>query len=77
MRKRGFIFILAAIPAWLFFLLFWNRSDRSPFGYPLGTNVGSLPPAIRVVDVIAAVCTVLGVCFLLFDLIRWIRNGGS
>jgi hypothetical protein len=74
MRKRGAIFILAAMPAWMFFFHFVNEARRSPFGYELGSVAGPYPLQMRAAVLFALICTIGGGAFLAFDFVHWIRK---
>jgi hypothetical protein len=74
MRKRGVIAILAAIPAWIFFLRFCIEARKSPFGYELGSVAFPYPPLVRAAGMCAWLLTFLGLCILAFDFARWIRR---
>jgi hypothetical protein len=77
MRKRGLIFILAATPAWIFFVHFGIEARKSPFGYELGSAVFPYPASVRAAGLFASVVTFLGLCILALDFDRWIRRSGS
>jgi hypothetical protein len=74
MRKRGFIIILAAIPAWVFVVRFINEARRSPFGYELGSVAFPYPPLVRAVGMFAGLLTLVGLCLFALDFLRWIRK---
>jgi hypothetical protein len=77
MRKRGTIVILAAMPAWIFFVRFDIVARKSPFGYELGSAVFPYPPSVRAAGMFASVITFLGLCILALDFDRWIRKRRS
>jgi len=77
MRKRGAIVILAAMPAWIFFVHFEVVARKSPFGYELGSIAFPYPPSVRAAGMFALVATFLGLCILALDFDRWIRKRRS
>jgi len=77
MRKRGAIVILAAMPAWIFFVHFDVVARKSPFGYELGSIAFPYPPSVRAAGMFALVTTFLGLCILALDFDRWIRKRRS
>jgi hypothetical protein len=74
MRKRGAIVILAAMPAWIFFVHFEIVATKSPFGYELGSVAFPYPPSVKVAGMIASVLAFLGLCVLALDFDRWVRR---
>jgi hypothetical protein len=77
MRKRGAIVILAAIPAWIYFVRFDIEARKSPFGYELGSTVFPYPQPVRAAGIFASLLTFLGLCILALDFDRWIRGSRS
>ncbi len=77
MRKRGGIAILAAMPAWIYFVRFDIEARKSPFGYELGSAVFPYPQSVRAVGIFASLLTFLGLCILALDFDRWIRRNRS
>jgi hypothetical protein len=74
MRKRGLIFILAAVPGWVFFIHFNIEARKSPFGYELGSMAFPFPPSVRAAGIFACAMTFLGLCILALDFDRRIRR---
>ena len=54
MRKRGAIAILAAMPAWIYFVRFDIEARKSPFGYELGSAVFPYPQSVRAAGIFAS-----------------------
>jgi hypothetical protein len=71
MRKRGLIFILAAIPARVFVARFFHQARSSPFAYELGSMAWPIPPLVLALDGLAALFTLIGFYLLASDFIRW------
>jgi len=77
MRKRGAIVILAAMPAWIYFVRFDIEARKSPFGYELGSAVLPYAQSVRAAGIFASLLTFLGLCILALDFDRWIRRSRS
>jgi hypothetical protein len=77
MRKRGAIAILAAMPAWIYFVRFDIEARKSPFGYELGSAVFPYPQSVRAAGIFASLLTFWELCFLALDFDRWIRRSRS
>jgi hypothetical protein len=74
MRKRGPIFILAAIPAWGYFLHDLHEARKTIFGYEYGSAAMPFPPLVRALGWLAIIFTLIGLGLLASDLARWIRQ---
>jgi formate-dependent nitrite reductase membrane component NrfD len=70
MRRRGVIFILAALPAWVSLFRFLNQVKRypCPSRYELGSIAMPLPPFVRVATMFAFLSTLIGLYLFVFDL---------
>jgi hypothetical protein len=77
MSKPGAIVILAAMPAWIYFVRFDIEARKSPFGYELGSAVFPYPQSVRAAGIFASALTFLGLCILALDFDRWIRRSRS
>jgi hypothetical protein len=74
MRKRGLIFILAAIPAWAFFVRFFDEARKSPFAYELGSMAFPVPRLVRSTEIFAVLATLIGICLVALDFIHWVKK---
>jgi hypothetical protein len=74
MKKRGIVFILAAILAWVVFFHFVIEELRSGWGYELGSVAFPIPPLMRAVQMSASTSTLVGLAILVFDFVHWIRK---
>jgi hypothetical protein len=76
MKVRGIIFILAAIPGWIYVAWWLNRfTPRNRFdAYELGTPLMPYPPLMRTASRFAVLATVIGFGFLIFDFVQWMRR---
>jgi hypothetical protein len=79
MKKRGIVFILMSIPAWVFNGYFIHEAYKTPFGYELGSVAYPLPPLVRVKLALAMLFTIVGISFFIFDLIKCVhkKSNGS
>ena len=57
MRKRGAVVILAATPAWIYFVRFDIEARKSPFGYERGSAVFPYPQSVRAAGIFASLLT--------------------
>jgi hypothetical protein len=74
MRTRGLLFVIAAVPAWIFVYRFFSWAWRSPFGYELGSVAFHVPPFVRGAEWFAVLFTLAGLCLVGFDFFQWIRR---
>ena len=77
LRKRGIIFILVAIPAWIFVYHFLNRVRQSAFSYDsyeLGSVAMPYPAVVRLAQMFAVLSTLIGLSLFVFDFVRWLRR---
>jgi len=76
MRKRGGILILVAIPAWVYVARFLSQVARSGFAYELGSVAMPYPPMVRLAQAFAIFVTLMGLIFLIFDFVQWMKDSG-
>jgi hypothetical protein len=74
MKMRGIAFILTAIPCWVFHFLWWRSVKSSGFASVVGSFEAPVPPLIQGISMFAFFGTLIGLLFLLFDLVRWMRT---
>jgi hypothetical protein len=74
MRKRGFIFLVASVPAWVYVSAFIREARKSPFGYELGSIAFPYPPRIAWSGRIALLLTLTGLLLVILDFSKWIRR---
>ena len=74
MRKRGFLLILIAIPAWVFLLRAVDQIMKTPFGYELGSVAFPMPPFLKIAGMFTLLLTIVGLLVLVFDLVRYFRG---
>ena len=69
--------ILAAMPAWIYFVRFDIEARKSPFGYELGSAVFPYPQSVTAAGIFASLLTFLGLGILALDFDGWIRRSRS
>ena len=69
--------ILAAMPAWIYFVRFDIEARKSPFGYELGSAVFPYAQSVRAAGIFASLLTFSGLCILALDFDGWIRRSRS
>jgi hypothetical protein len=74
MRIRGVMFILAAIPAWVYFASVHRALMHSPWGYELGCVAAPFPPELASIQMFAFYSPLIGIALLVFDFVRWRRS---
>ena len=76
MKVWGIIFILTAIPGWIYVVWWLHRlTRRNRFdAYDLGTPAMHYPHLMRTAGRFAVLATVIGFAFLLFDFVQWMRR---
>ncbi len=72
-QKRGAIFILLATPAWTFLFSAVHKIMQTPFGYELGSVAFPIPQFLRITG-FALLFTLIGLFFLAFDYIKYMRT---
>ena len=66
--------LAAGLPFWTYIVWFGKELKESPFGYEVGSVGIRFPPQFRVAVLLATIFSVVGMLFLLTDLIRWMKN---
>ena len=74
MRKRGVIFILASIPAWVYVLHFLYEVRKSPFGSEFGSIAFPAPLLFEVADAFALLLALIGLPLFVFDFVQWVKK---